>query len=231
VAGRTLAAGMGAAPLLARLAWPLLAGGLASAACGLLQYKGWWSAFGGWISTPQPVAEYGVFGNLSQQNHFATYEALALTACAYLVLTGRLALRWAIACAVVLLAALALSGSRSMLLYLAWLLAAAFLLAPLTGRLLHLRRWLLIAVLVMLVAVIVLAFAARISPTALGPQLTRLVSPQDGAFGPRMFYWGHALRMFMAHPWLGVGFDGFALQLEAQLTTPSTSMRTICRCN
>ncbi|GAB2857001.1 hypothetical protein GCM10027277_26760 [Pseudoduganella ginsengisoli] len=221
VTGRTLAAAMGTAPLLVRLAWALAAGGMVSALFGLLQYVGWWPAFGGLISTPQPVADYGVFGNLSQQNHFATYEALALAACAYLALADRLALRWAIAAAMVLLAALALSGSRSMLLYLAWMLAAAFLLLPLTGRLLHLRRWLLMAVLVMLVAVTVLATVARISPTALGPQLTRLVSPQDGAFGPRMFYWSHALRMFIAHPWLGVGFDGFALQLEAQLTAPA----------
>lgn len=221
VAGRTLAASMGAAPLLARLAWAMVAGGMVSAAFGLLQYKGWWSAFGGLVSTPQPVAEYGVFGNLSQQNHFATYEALALASCAYLVLTGRLAPRWAAPCGAVLLAALALSGSRSMLLYLAWLLGAGLLLSPVTGRLQHLHRWLRIAVLVMVAAVIVLAVAARITPTGLGPQLTRLVSPQNGAFGPRMFYWEHALRMFASHPWLGVGFDSFALQLETQLTAPA----------
>lgn len=219
--GRTLAAAMGAAPLLARLAWALLGGGLASALFGLLQYTGWWTAFGGLVGTPQPVAEYGVFGNLSQQNHFATYEALALAACAYLALTGRLALRAALAAGALLLAALALSGSRSMLLYLGWLLGAGFLLAPAGGRLQHIRRWLCIAMVAIAVAVIVLAVAARMNPAGLGPQLTRLVSPQDGAFGPRFYYWEHALRMFMAHPWLGVGFDGFAVQLENQLTAPA----------
>jgi len=221
ITGRTLAAGMGQAPLLARLAWALLAGGALSAVCGVLQYAGWWPALGGLVSTPQPVAEYGVFGNLSQQNHFATYEALALAAGAYLALTGRLAPRWSIPVGALLLAALALSGSRSMLLYLAWLLGAGFLLSPATGRWQHLRRWLRVAVLVMLVAVIVLALAARLAPTGLGPQLTRLVSPQDGAFGPRLFYWEQALRMFMAHPWLGIGFDGFALELETQLAAPA----------
>lgn len=219
VAGRTLAAGMGTAPLLARLAWALLGGALVSAVFGLLQYTGWWHAMGGLVSTPQPVAEYGVFGNLSQQNHFATYEALALAACAYLALTGRLALRRAIACGALLLAALVLSGSRSMLLYLAWLLGAGLLLAPATGRLQHLHRWLRIAVLVLLAATIALAVAVRITP--MGAQLTRLVSPQNGAFGPRMFYWENAWRMFISHPWLGVGFDSFALQLEAQLTAPA----------
>lgn len=221
ITGRTLAAGMGAAALLARLAWALLAGGTLSAVCGVLQYVGWWPGFGGLVSTPQPVAEYGVFGNLSQQNHFATYEALALAAGTYLALTGRLALRRALAVGALLLAALALSGSRSMLLYLAWLLSAGFLLSPATGRWQPVRRWLCLVILAMLAAVLVLAVVARITPTGLGPQLTRLVSPQDGAFGPRLFYWEQALRMFLAHPWLGTGFDGFALQLETQLTAPA----------
>lgn len=219
VAGRTLSASLGAAPLLARLAWALLVGGLVSALFGLLQYTGGWAALGGLVSTPQPVAEYGVFGNLSQQNHFATYEAIALAACGYLALTGRLALRGMAACGVTLLAALALSGSRSILLYLGWLLGAGLLLAPVSGRLRPLHRWLRIAAIMLAAAVAMLAVAVRVAP--MGAQLTRLVSPQNGAFGPRMFYWDQAWQMFTAHPWLGVGFDGFALQLETQLVGPA----------
>lgn len=213
--GRTLAAGMGAAPLLAALAWAMLAGGLASAAFGLLQYLGWWQACGGLVNPPAPVTMYGVYGNLAQQNHFAAHVAMALASALYLALARRLAPRWLAAGCIPLLAALALSGSRSILLYLAWLLAAGMLLAPATGRL---HRAMRMAALALSLAAIALALAARVTP--LGAQLTRLVSP-DGALGPRLYLWDHAWQMFAAHPWLGVGFDGFAQQLENQLTAPT----------
>jgi O-antigen ligase len=215
IAGRTLAASLGSAALPAHLAWAMLAGGLASAAFGLLQYLGWWQAFGGLVNPPAPVTLYGVYGNLAQQNHFASYLALALAGGMYLGFTQRLAPRWLAACCLPLLAALALSGSRSILLYLGWLLGAGMLQAPGTGRL---HRWLRLAAVALPAAAIALALAARATP--LGAPLTRLVSP-EGALGPRLYLWDHALQMFAAHPWLGIGFDGFAQQLETQLTAPT----------
>ncbi|SFU90994.1 PglL family O-oligosaccharyltransferase [Pseudoduganella namucuonensis] len=259
LAGRSLAASMGLPALMARLAWAVLGGGLAGAVFGLLQYLQWWPVFGGLINPPAAVDLYGVFGNLAQQNHFADHIALAIAAAGYLALTGRLAPRWLCACGAPLLAALALSGSRSGVLYLSWLLLAALVLVPRAGLVdapgggagggpdacpeggaggesrggsdgwpvcaddgrrgaqgvRRVLRWMAVGLLALSVALVV---AAQLTP--LGAQLSRLASP-EGALGPRLYLWGHALRMFTGHPWLGVGFDAFAHQLETQLTGPA----------
>lgn len=219
VAGRTLAASLGASQLLASLAWAMLAGALVGAACGLLQYLQWWPALGALVNPPADVDQYGVSGNLGQQNHFATHMALGMAAGGYLALTRRLAPRWLAVCALPLLAALALSGSRSSFLYLAWLLGATLVQLPRgtpdQARPVHLVRRLAIALLLLAAA---LAVAARVTP--LGAQLNRLVSP-DGALGPRLYLWEHALRMFASRPWLGGGFDSFAWRLIAQLEQPT----------
>lgn len=227
LAGRSLAASMGQAPLMARLAWAMLGGGVASAIFGLLQYLQWWPAFGALINPPAAVDLHGVFGNLAQQNHFANHLALGIAAAGYLAMTGRLAPRWLCACGVPLLAALALSGSRSGVLYLSWLLLAALALVPRDGQgggrsagqgggVRRALRWLAAGLLLAAVALVV---AAQLLP--LGAQLSRLTSP-EGALGPRLYLWGHALRMFASHPWLGAGFDAFAWQLAAQLTQPTS---------
>lgn len=114
------------------LAGWMLAGALANALAGLLQYGGQWQAMDGLVAAPAPDAREGIYGNLAQQNHFASQMAMGLAALAWLWRSKRPqsaasslpAAAVAAGAAALLLAALALSGSRSGWLYLAVLGAA-----------------------------------------------------------------------------------------------------------
>lgn len=209
----------------------LLAGALANALAGLLQYGGHWQALGGLVAAPSPDAREGIYGNLAQQNHFASHMALGLAALAWLwrsrparpgAPTGGIRLAAAAAAAtpaVLLLAALALSGSRSGWLYLAILGTALLWRAPAasasaapaapSAR----RRDLAICA---GAAIVLAALALAAWQGMLGPQLARLTRLGD-PFGPRAFTWSHAWQMALAHPWLGAGWDNFAATLIAQL--------------
>lgn len=201
VAGRWAAATFGATALFPLLAWFVLAGGMLSALAGLAQYAGMPGALA------LPLAEgSGIYGNVAQQNHFATYTAMSIASLLYLRSANRIALWAALPAAALLLAALALSGSRSSVLYIGWIILLSL---PARG----LRKG--------LVPVAALAAAMALLWTAshfalLGPQLARLTSVGDG-FGPRTYLWQHAVDMFLQHPWLGVGVDGFAHALTGQL--------------
>lgn len=199
------------------LAGWLLAGALANAVAGLLQYGAAWQWFGGLVAAPSPDAREGIYGNLAQQNHFASHMAIGLAALAWLWQAhgSRQALRSLaapMAAGTLLLLALALSGSRSGLLYLA-VLGAALLgkrsaLAPSATR----RRLFLAAA-----AMGILAIAAwAASKGLLGPQLTRLTRLGD-PFGPRTWAWSHAWQMATTNPWAGAGWDNFAATMITQL--------------
>lgn len=212
VAARTAMHAAGPA-LYPTLAWWLLGGGLLGAGAGLVQYAGLAPSAGGLVAAPRPLALYGVFGNVGQQNHYATHLALALAALAFLHATARLR-HWQAALAACLLgAAMALSGSRSIALYGAWLAAAWMLAARAPGAALPVRRLLVVA---LAAALAVLALLAAARSSLLGPQLARLLLLSEGA-GPRAFFWQHALAMGADHPLLGVGFDRFATVLIGQL--------------
>lgn len=239
VLGRTLAARMELAQLYAFLAWSLLLSGLLGATAGLLQYAQWWPATGGLVIEPMALNEFGVYGNLAQQNHFATHLALALASGGYLWLAGRLARGWLVAPSVLLLAALVLSGSRSSFLYV--LLLAGLMLwqrqslsaadvavhglvagqggvagSAAMGRVGFPRRVLRPAFFLCLLLVLGLmgALALHFAPHI--PQLQRLTT-LSGAIGVRGFLWQHALAMFMEKPLLGAGFDAFGWKLVEQL--------------
>jgi O-antigen ligase len=211
-AGRD-AAGDDASRLCDVLAGWMLAGALANAMAGLLQWGGVWQALGSLIAAPSPDPREGVYGNLAQQNHFASHIAMGLAALAWLwqsrVPPRRTIAALAALAAALLLFALALSGSRSGWLYLA-LLGAAMLSRSCAAQ----RRrnaWLLLAVVILLAGV---ALAASLG--LLGHQLARLTRLGD-PFGPRAFFWSHAWQMGLAHPWLGAGWDNFAATMIGQL--------------
>lgn len=219
VAGRSIVAAMGVPATSAILAWWVLIGALANALCGVLQWSGLATTAGGLV---WPGAPGAVVGNLAQQNHFATQLALGLASAAWLASTGRLQRLAACALAALLVVALMLSGSRSGLLYLAAICLAWFAAgaggqgraAALTGGT---RRWSPVLAGGGAVALLWMAAAAGL----LGPQLARLGQVGEG-LGPRLFLWRQAWTMFVAHPWLGVGFDGFAWTLLGQLGPQDT---------
>jgi len=214
VAGRTLVTRIGEKRMVTYLAWFLLAGGCVNAIFGLLQYLQLSHAVGDLVSEPMSVAVYGVYGNLAQQNHFATHIALSIVSASYLCFSRQLATRWYCASSVVLLIALALSGSRSGFLYLAWItVISAWLTRMDIER--HISRrigWSAIGIFTTIVGA--LWVASRYSATV--PQIERLLTI-SGAIGPRVYLWRHALSMFLENPLLGVGFDSFAYYLVGQL--------------
>ena len=219
VAGRSIVAVLGVAATCTVLAWWVLAGGVASAICGVLQWSGLATAAGAlvWPGAPGAVA-----GNLAQQNHFATQLALALASAAWLASVGRLRRLAACALALLLLGAMMLSGSRSGLLYLAaiggaWFAAGASRQRGAAGDAGPARRWRHVLGAGAAVALLWAAAAAGL----FGPQLVRLGQIGEG-LGPRLFLWRQAWTMFAAHPWLGVGFDGFAWTLLGQLGPQDT---------
>lgn len=97
------------------LAFFALAGGLLQAVSGLIQLYGGpeWISF--WAER-LPI-DGGVMGNAMQQNHFADHVMLGLASGIYLHATGKLR-SWIFAIlGLVILSALALSGSRSVIVY------------------------------------------------------------------------------------------------------------------
>lgn len=205
VAGSWASASFGTARLFAILAGFVLAGGVLSALAGMLQYAGW-DHLARSIILPLLGDRSGVYGNLAQQNHFATHIALALVSLLYLHRAGRLTIRVTLPVAALLLAALVLSGSRSSLLYLGWMLLVS-------RRLNDTRRWWTAAA-TFAAALAALWLAAHFS--LLGPQLARLTAIGE-ALGPRAYLWQHASAIFAQHPLIGVGIDGFAHALVEQL--------------
>ena len=215
--GATLARQFGEAKLVTVLAWALFAGGIVSALCGFVQYAGLQQTFNGWVSEPMDLSHHGIYGNLAQQNHFATHLALAMASGLYLLMSGHLKLHLLVPALLLMGAALLLSGSRSALLYLPWIALLALLQARANGRLQLLQRlpsrlgiW---VVCLFALATAALWLLARLSHI---PQLARLFDV-SAAFGPRVFLWRHAWVMFLQHPVLGVGFEGFAAELVRQI--------------
>ncbi|XVJ69686.1 MAG: hypothetical protein HEQ39_08535 [Rhizobacter sp.] len=201
-----------------RLAWLLLAGGLVNALFGLFQYFGLWQAFGGLISTPLDLSTFGIYGNLAQENHFATHMSLALVSASYLCYSNQLKRRWFAVMVLMCLSALFLSGSRSSFLYLAWIVALSLVLLRCGVHRPNNKQLAAWAVAVLLTLGLLASLFVLVSPSS--PQLQRLLT-FSSAFGPRMTLWQHAITMFVEQPLLGVGFDAFAYRLVGQLH-PST---------
>ena len=116
------------------LAWVLLAGALANATVGWLQYTDLAKAFGGWLMYRPGIVE----GQLGQRNHFGHYLMWGMLAAGFLWAQRRMNRYAALAAAVYLASAMGLTGSRTIfgyVLMLAVLLPAARLLGGReTGR-------------------------------------------------------------------------------------------------
>jgi O-antigen ligase len=193
------------------LAWFLVVGGVVGAVLALLQHYQ--------ISDlPQslifPKGRTQVYGNLAQNNHFAAYCTLALASLAYLY-AGRRA-HWAAvaAGALPLLFVTALSGSRSSLVFLAFVLALALAYAWRGGA--GGRR------LAGAVLLFIGGFAAAHGLASLpglesaGGSETVLERLSGGAGGTsarsldfRLQVARESWEMFMRAPWIGVGWGQF----------------------
>jgi len=209
--GAQLAAANGIERAATVLAACLLAGALANAASGVIQFYG----------TPallqDVVAEllypYRAYGNIGQPNLFANYLALGGTALLFLWLRRNLRTGFALAAAMLLAWGCALSASRASLLYVLWYgllgLLACKVQSGSDGRRLRSAAFALAAViLVEYVAVPWLNTGLGLSNAA-NDALVRLL-PASLESEPRWQMWLLAWHVFTHAPFWGVGIGEFA---------------------
>ena len=192
--GHALAARFGAERVVDVLAWALVAGALANAVIGILQFYGVPRFLSGFIGTNSGPR---IVGHVGQANLFAEYVALGQAALLYLVARGLLRGNWWWGAAALLVLSSAYTQSRSAILFSLWIFLLAF---SLRYRGPPWRRLALHAGILALATLVAMA-------------LTR-VSAFDRFSGmagePRLALWALAWRLFAGSPWLGVGWGEFA---------------------
>jgi O-antigen ligase len=195
--GNTVARLVGVQTLVNWLAWCTLIGAT------LCAIAGFWQAIVGPNQFVMPLMGPRIYGNTGQANHFADYVFCGLASLVYLSMRDTVT-PWhrdfqAAIFSIVLAPALALSGSRAVWVYFALLI----------GFLCWREFW---------QGLKTAAFALGIY--AVTESLTLYTSRGAGLIlhasstgeSVRLRLYSDALQMFMAHPWLGVGFRQFAYQ-------------------
>lgn len=203
------------------LAWALLIGGLASAVLVFLQMAGLNP-----LGLVMPRVK-GYHANLGQVNHLADYLGLGLSSLLYLFAKRKLPVGWVALAAIALLAALAITGSRSSWIYLLLIAGLAFIgkraCPGEEANRLWRAAWMLLP----------LFFVVQLLLPLL--PLERLLMPNqmiaDKAAGPsiRMELLRESWAIFLLNPWLGSGFGQFSWQqfLLAWPNTPANYVGTV----
>lgn len=215
---RVLVRELGLTTVATMLAWFLLAGGILSALAGYAQQAQVTLGLD-FLITRKAAAR--MYGNIGQPNQFATYLTMALCSAAYLYGCGRMRIGGAIACAALLLPALALSGSRGPWFYLVLIGVTAWFLfrARKEEEIQEKSRRVLVYVLGLLPGFILAGlavshWAGTASPTVAaaadaGTSAQRLFEVAAG-LAPRIELAEEAWRLFVSAPLLGVGWGQFA---------------------
>jgi len=217
--GAQLVAALGIERVAAVLAAFVLAGALANAVAGVVQFYGRPALFEDIIAEMRGRRAYG---NIAQSNLYTNYLALGQAALLFLWLRVRLRTTWAVAALVLLVVASALSGARGALLYAIWFVASGALVARFVGASDGARlKWGAVVIAAFLVAAHLLVpwvnSALQLGLAGEGT-LARLQLTE-----PRPAVFLIALRIFAAAPLIGVGmgeFPGaaFRLGLGSELT-------------
>ncbi len=209
--GAQLAASNGIERAATLLAACLLAGGIANAASGLIQFYGIPAQLKAIVAELPYRA--GAWGNIGQQNLYANYLALGGTALLFLWLRGSLRTGYALAAAVLLAWASALSGSRTSLLYALWLVLLGLLAGRVQsgtdGRRLRTAAYTLAAVIVAAHVAIPWLDTAFGLGNAARSAFDRLL-PASLEHESRWGIWRLAWRIFSRSPFAGGGIGEFA---------------------
>jgi hypothetical protein len=194
----------------------LLIGGLLSVVVQLLQVSDV-RALPDWLvfSMVDRLSNRRPFANLGQPNHLATYLAAATIAALYLARHGTRK-RLLLAAAGTLFCGLALTGSRMGSLL--GLLVVGFVLMPNAVSPPSRRDRVQIAIVLVGGYAIGLLAARLLLVDTSGVMINALERYGEGSFGQRVSMWSDALRIALAHPWLGVGAGeyGWAQYLFAE---------------
>lgn len=209
--GAQLVAAHGLARVADVLAAFLLAGALMNAAAGLIQYYGRPAFLEDLIAELHGRRAYG---NIAQANLFANYLALGAASLLYLWLRARVHGAIAAAALALLVVASALSGSRSVLLYVLWFAA----LGPLAARLpdrsnaQRLQRGAYCVAGTFALAHVLVSWASGALQAGLGTEsaVERLIVSRGDDPEPRLVALLLAWRMFAAAPIAGTGMGEFA---------------------
>ncbi len=200
------------------LVWCAIAAGVAEALLGLAQ----------WAVPNGMATDLRVYGTFAQPNPFAGYLNLALPLAAALAIFGKdVRERWiAGGASAVLLVALLFSTSRGGLL---GLLAAVATLALAGVR----KPRFVVPALVGAVALVALAWVTQLIPSSLQQRvlhalrledlsLNGAVTSQNFSTMERLAHWVAGLRMFVAHPILGVGAGNYDAAYARYVVDPTT---------
>jgi hypothetical protein len=197
------------------LAACLLAGALANAAAGMIQFYGRPMLLGGFLAElHRKPFHNGAYGNIGQSNLYSNYLALGATALLFLWQRQGLRSAYALAAALLLAWAGALSGSRSTLLYAFWFALLAKLSAripagagsrPLTVAAYGAASFIVVAQF----AVPWLNGVLHLGPESKGA-FERLVAISGSHTEARGQAWMMALRVFADAPAFGTGAGEFA---------------------
>lgn len=205
--GAQLAAALGIRKVAMVFAVFLLAGALANAAAGVIQFYGRPALLEDFIAELYGARAYG---NIAQANLYADYLALGEGALLFLWLRGRLRSIYALAALALLVLGSALTSSRSVVLYA--LSYAALTLFTVRAREPVEARRMRLAACVLAGAAFAAYFAVPWVNSALhaGPHFDRAL-PLPGEYAePRIGAFVLALRSFVSAPLLGTGIGGFA---------------------
>jgi len=209
--GAQLVAAQGVARVATVLAGFVLAGALANAAAGVVQFYGRPMLFEDVIAELHGRRAYG---NIAQSNLYTNYLALGQAALVLLWLRQRLRTAYALAALGLLAVASALSGARAALLYVLWFAAfgawTAYMLGGLDGR--RLRRAVYVVAAAIAVAQIVVPWVNGALQLGLAGEsaFDRIRALPEERFEPRLPIFLLALRIFAAAPIAGTGIGEFA---------------------
>nr|WP_116369506.1 Wzy polymerase domain-containing protein [Cupriavidus taiwanensis] len=179
----------------------------------------------GLVSTYFYETNRRLWGNLNQPNHQATVHGLALVASVWLASRGRLRFPMWLAAVALLESGIVLSGSRTGVLHVG--LAACYaLIAAWLAR--GERRGpdpmqrpvgLVVAAVAMVAMLLILQPAIKAAGQAFDWRLFDTIAQLEAEdqISARGALWSHAIAMFRAHPWFGVGWGEFGWAQFQQL--------------
>ncbi len=213
--GAQLAASAGIERAATMLAACLLAGALANAAAGMIQFYGRPALLEDFVAELHGNTMHnGAYGNIGQSNLYANYLAVGGTALLLLWRNHKLRTGYALAAALLLAWAAALSGSRSTLIYALWFVMLAALSARIAGGTGSepLKFPAYGAAGMVLAAQLLVPWmndALELGPESMGA-FERMVELSGEHREARWSLWLLALRIFAAAPVLGAGVGEFA---------------------